>query len=92
MNTFSASYGDWFILAVPLEGEWVISCLPPKSNNICTDWKTYQTAEAALAGAQEYVEQAAAAYALAEVVLELYEADKIELAGCQNLLRSLGYF
>lgn len=91
MKALSASYGDWFILAVPVGQKWAISCLPPRSNTICTDWKAYKTPEAALAGAQDYIDRAAAIYALADAVLELHESGKIDDNSCQGLLRSLGY-
>ena len=91
MKALSASYGDWFILAVPVGQQWAISCLPPRSNTICTDWKAYTTPEAALAGAQDYIDRAAAVYALADAVLELHEAGKVDENSCTGLLHSLGY-
>jgi hypothetical protein len=91
MRTITAFYREWTISAVPLGEEWTNRCLPPGRNTICTDWGIYDTAEAALSGAQEYIDRAAAMYALAEGVLELYEAEKINSDECQSLLRSLGY-
>lgn len=91
MKTIAAYYRQWSILAVPLGAEWTNRCVPPSKNTVCTDWELYDTPEAALAGAQEYVDRTTAIYALAEVLLELYEEDKIDPNDCHELLQSLGY-
>lgn len=91
MKTWSLPYRNWLIWIVPLPEGWAFRCLSPDRQQTYTDWDVYKTLAAAIAGAKEYVNRATATYQLAEVMLDLFEAGKIQDSECYRLLLSLGY-
>jgi hypothetical protein len=91
MKTWSVSYQDWLILGMQLDGGWAIKCLPPRRHSIATDWQAHKTLETAVVSAKQYIDRAIALYVLADALLELCEAGKIQDTECHRLLVSLGY-
>ncbi len=91
MTTWSVCYQEWLLSIVPMGEGWRIWCLPPEKHQVGTDGEVYHSPEAAMAGAKEYMQRAVAMMMLADVVLDLCEAEKMPPDECYCLLESLGY-
>lgn len=91
MKTLRIFYRNWLILAMPLEKGWGLRCMVPEQDTICSDGVAYPTAEEAIASAKERINREIATYVLANTLLELYEAGRMQESECKGLLLSLGY-